>query len=200
MPAPGRKPAPPPDAETSFDLLRLAHDGDLDARDRLIARYSPRLTRWARGQVAPGARAWLDTGDVVQDVLMKAVKVIPVFEPRHEGGFQGFLRIVLKNKLRDIARRAKRHPVGESLDTGVADDGLSPLERAIGRENQARYEAARRRLSADDRRAIFARLELGLEYEEVALLLGKPTANAARVATRRAMIRLATEMSHELHA
>lgn len=201
MTAPARRaPGYAPSIESSLDLLRRAQLGDEDARNQLCARYAPRLRRWARGQVPPGARSVLDTGDVVQEVLIKVLRALPDFEPRHEGGFQGFLRMVLTNKLRDIARRAKRRPPGEALDTSVPDDEqVSPLERAIGGQNRDRFEAARARLDRDDREAIFARLELGFSYDEVARLLGKPTANAARVATRRAMIRLAKEMSRDPH-
>ena len=76
---------------------------------------------------------------------------------------------------------------------------MSPLERAIGGQNRDRYRAAWRRLDREDREAIFARVELDFSYEEVAQAIGKPTANAARVATRRAMIRLAKEMSRDPH-
>jgi RNA polymerase sigma-70 factor (ECF subfamily) len=198
MTAPARK-ADPRDSPgvASFDLLIRARGGDTEASNELLARYLPRLRRWARGQLPPGARSVLDTGDIVQDVLIKAMRIIPVFEPRHEGGFQACLRIILKNKIRDVARHVKRRPPGEPVDTAVPDDDLSPLERAIGSQNHARFEAALRRLPSEDRRAIFARLELRLTYEEVAGLLGKPTPNAARVAARRAMIRLAREMSRE---
>jgi RNA polymerase sigma-70 factor, ECF subfamily len=200
MTAPARKaPAPVVAVESSLDLLRRAQLGDEDARNQLCTRYGPRLRRWARGQLPPAARSVLDTGDVVQEVLIKVLGALPAFEPRHEGGFQGFLRMILTNKMRDIARRMKRRPAGEVLDTAIPDEGISPLERAIGAENRERYQAAWRRLERDDREAIFARLELGFSYEEAAHLLGKPTANAARVATRRAMIRLAKEMSRDPH-
>jgi RNA polymerase sigma-70 factor (ECF subfamily) len=186
-------------AETSFDLLLRARLGDPDAQNELYRRYLPRLNRWARGQLPHGARSVLDTGDVVQEVLIKVIKALPEFEPRHEGGFQGFLRLILTHKLCDVARRVKRRPPGEALDDAIPDGGLSPLERAIGCENRERYQAACRRLSPDDRQVIFARLELGFSYEEAAQALGKPTPNAARVATRRAMIRLAKEMSRAPH-
>lgn len=196
MAAPAKAPAR---VETSFDLLQRARLGDPDAQNELYRRYLPRLHRWARGQLPNGARSVLDTGDVVQEVLIKVIRALPAFEPRHEGGFQGFVRMVLTHKLCDVARLAKRRPPGEALDDAIPDAGLSPLERTIGCENRDRYQAAWRRLSREDRQAIFARLELGFSYEETAQVLGKPTPNAARVATRRAMIRLAKEMSRAPH-
>ena len=58
-----------------------------------------------------------------------------------------------------------------------------------------RYEAARGRLTPEDQRAIVARCEWGMSHEEVAQALGKPSANAARVAVHRALVRLAKEMA-----
>ena len=49
-------------------------------------------------------------------------------------------------------------------------------------------------LRPEERTAIIARVELGCSYEEMAESLGKPTAEAARKAVRRALVRLAAEM------
>jgi DNA-directed RNA polymerase specialized sigma24 family protein len=65
---------------------------------------------------------------------------------------------------------------------------------AVGQEAIERYEAALQRLRAEDREAIIARVELGMPHEELARLLGKPSANAARMAVERALVRLAAEM------
>ena len=62
-------------------------------------------------------------------------------------------------------------------------------------EGLQRYEAARGRLNTEDQRAIVARCEWGMSHEEVAQAIGKPTANAARAAIHRALVRLAKEMA-----
>jgi RNA polymerase sigma-70 factor (ECF subfamily) len=77
------------------------------------------------------------------------------------------------------------------------DSGRSPLEEAIGRETMAAYEAALGRLRPEEREAIIGRLEMGLSYEELALALDKPTADAARKAAQRAILKLAEEMQRE---
>jgi hypothetical protein len=41
---------------------------------------------------------------------------------------------------------------------------------------------------------VVARLELGLDNQELAAALGKPSPNAARMAVERAFLRLAAEM------
>jgi RNA polymerase sigma-70 factor (ECF subfamily) len=70
----------------------------------------------------------------------------------------------------------------------------SPLEQAIGREAVDRYERALERLKPEEREAIIARVEMGYSYEELAQVLGKPTADAARKAAQRALVHLAEEM------
>ncbi|MXZ73346.1 MAG: hypothetical protein F4Z04_17830 [Acidobacteria bacterium] len=64
----------------------------------------------------------------------------------------------------------------------------------IGQHDRQRYEAGLQRLRPIDRRAIIANIELGYNYEQLALVLDKPTPEAARLAVRRALIRLGNEM------
>jgi RNA polymerase sigma factor (sigma-70 family) len=183
------------DNETSFQLLLRARDGDQDAVELLCARYLPRLNRWARGRLPRGARSAMDTGDVVQEVLISVLRRLKMFEPRDEGTFQGYLRQALTNRFRDEARKINSHPVASPLDSAWPSFGPSPLEIAIGREGVERYETALERLRPDDQRAIIARCEWGMDHDEVAQALGKPSANAARVAVHRALVRLAKEMA-----
>jgi RNA polymerase sigma-70 factor (ECF subfamily) len=79
----------------------------------------------------------------------------------------------------------------------MPDDGTSPLEAAITQETLNRYDAALQRLKPEEREAIVSRIELGLSYAEIAEVLGKPTANAARMTVVRAIMRLTEEMKHK---
>jgi RNA polymerase sigma factor (sigma-70 family) len=185
----------PLESETSFQLLLRARAGDEEAKERLCAYYLPRLHRWAQGRLPCNARGAVDTGDIVQDVLMHAFEHIEVFEPRHQWAFQAYLRRSIVNRIRDEARRAGRRPAPAPLDSSYPDAEPSPLQQAIGVEGLERYEAALQTLSPEDQQAIVARCEWGMSHAEVAELLGKPTAGAARVAVCRALVRLAKEMA-----
>ena len=77
------------------------------------------------------------------------------------------------------------------------DEAPSPIEEAIGRETAERYERALAKLRPEDREAIIARVELACTYEELAGILVKPSAEAARKAAQAALVRLAAEMKHE---
>ena len=182
--------------ESSLDLIERAKTGDTQARDALIARYLPRLQRWATGRLPTWARDLADTQDLVQETVYKAFKQIDRFEVRGEGALQGYLRQALVNRIRSEIRRVSRRPEPAPLDSQAEDGGPSPLEKAIGREAVERYEQALNRLKPADREAIVGRIELGLTNEELADVLGKPSPNAARMAVERALFRLAKEMGH----
>jgi RNA polymerase sigma factor (sigma-70 family) len=186
-----------PENESSFQLLLRARTGDREAQDRLCAHYLPCLHRWARGRLPQNARGALDTSDIVEEVLLHALKHLATFEPQHEWSFQAYLRQSLINRIRDEARRSRRRPAADPLDSAYPSPEPSPLEQAIGVEGLERYEAALKRLRPTEQQSIVARCEWGMSHQEVAELLGKPTAAAAQVAVHRALVRLAKEMAHE---
>ena len=182
-------------ADTSLQLLSRAQAGDRQALDDLLARYLPDLRRFASGRIPHWARDGTDTDDVVQDALARAFRRIGQFEARREGALRAYLRQAVFNRIRDEFRRAGRRPAAAELDADAPGDDTSPLDRAIGIETAERYEQALQRLRPADREAIIVRVELGSTYEQAALALGKPTADAARVAIGRALVKLAEEMS-----
>jgi RNA polymerase sigma-70 factor (ECF subfamily) len=188
---------PEPSVESSVDLIERARAGDASALDTLMARHLPRLRRWASGRLPRWARDVADTQDLVQDTLLRTFKRIDTFESRGEGALQAYLRQGVLNRIRDEYRRAGRRPAPVELDSQAADPAASPLEEAIGRQAAERYEAALRRLRPGDREAIIARIEMGFTHEELASVLNKPSANAARMALERALLRLAVEMGRD---
>jgi RNA polymerase sigma-70 factor, ECF subfamily len=182
--------------EKTLDLLIRVKAGDPEALERLLARCLPSLQRWAHGRLPKYARDMQDTADLVQDTIISALKRLDRFEPQHEGALQAYLRQALANRITDIIRKKARRPAQAEMPDDLAAHDPSPLEEFLGREKMARYDAALARLRPADREAIIARLELQYRYDELAVALGKPSANAARVAVSRAVQRLAEEMRH----
>jgi RNA polymerase sigma factor (sigma-70 family) len=183
-----------PQLPSSLTLLERARAGDREALESLIARYLPRLQRWASGRLPRWARDMADTQDLVQEALFQTFKRIERFESRGEGALQAYLRQAILNRIREELRRTGRRPARSELDSAEEDEGRSPLEQAIGQEAIARYERALALLRPEDRELVVARIELGYTNREIAELLDKPTPNAARMATERAVVRLAKEM------
>ena len=184
-------------AASSFDLVQRANAGDREALDTLFARYSPRLQRWAHGRVPPAARGALQTHDLVNDTLMRVLEGLPSFKPRHEGAFQGYVRTVLWNRIRDIARQYQHTGAPHALDSQIPGHDFSPLDLAIGQETFERYETALHRLRPDERDLIIARIEMGLPHIEIGAMFGKPSVAAVHMALSRALVKLAQEMAHE---
>jgi RNA polymerase sigma factor (sigma-70 family) len=136
----------------------------------------------------------VDTADVVQETVLHTIRNLGSFEPRREGALLGYLRRSLLNRIHDRFRYATRHPISVDLDEATPYTGASPLDLAIDEEDRRRYMTALGRLLPTDREAIVGRIELGYSYEQLALILKKPTPAAARVAIRRALLRLSDEM------
>jgi RNA polymerase sigma-70 factor (ECF subfamily) len=181
--------------ETTLSLVVRARGGDRSALDELCLRYMPRLRRWAHGRLPAWSRQMIDTEDLVQETLKNVALRIDKFEPRHEGAFQGYVRQTLFNRILDEVDRAKGK-VAESVGSARPSPEPSPLEQAIGSELLERYEAALSKLKPDDRDAIIARVEMGLTWAEVAEALDKNSSESAQMTVRRALVRLAREMSH----
>ena len=184
------------DPESSFELLEGARAGDPAALDRLLSRYLSPLQRWASGRLPRWARDLSDTGDLVQETLIRTLRNIGSFRPEREGALQAYLRQAVMNRIRDEIRRARRHPAPEELGEDIPSRWTSPLDQAIGQETVDRYEAALADLRDEEREAIIARVELGHSWDELAAMLGKTSPDAARMATQRALVRLAMKMNH----
>jgi RNA polymerase sigma-70 factor, ECF subfamily len=184
-------------ADETYRLLERARNGDTEALNDLFARHISTLRRWARGRLPRWARDITDTQDLVQETVFQTFKRVEAFEPRGEGALQAYLRQALMNRVRNEFRRKGRRPSAEPLD-GVPEelpgDQTSPFEAAVRQEQLDRFDAALVRLAEPDRELIVARVEMGLTYEEMAAALGKPSWNAARMATARALLRLAEEL------
>jgi RNA polymerase sigma-70 factor (ECF subfamily) len=183
------------DPESTFQLIDRARAGDQRALEELFRRHLKPLQRWASGRLPRWARDLADTDDLVQESLIQTFRRMEAFEPRRVGALQAYLRQAVLNRIRDELRRKARRPEVAELEGLEADAAGSPLEQAIGREAVERYERALERLKPQEREAIIGRVELGYSYEELAVSMGKATADAARKAAERALLRLAQEMS-----
>ena len=176
--------------ESTVQLLARARAGDQAALDEVFARAIPLLKRWASGRLPRWAREMIDTDDLVQETVVNTLKHIDVFEYRVDSALQAYLRQAVMNRIRDEIRRATRHPAPSRLDSAAPDAALSPLEELIGKQTVEAYDEAMATLEPEERDAIVGRVELGLSYAELAAAMGRPSADAARMAVGRALLKL----------
>lgn len=195
-------PGPEPNASenaliATTELLRRAKQGDADALGSLMARYLPRLRSWASGRLPMRARSLLDTGDLVQETLLRTLERLDEVEVRGPGGFQAYVRAAVLNRIRDQIRWAARRPGAGEEPEMLQDPGPTPLELAIGSDVAARYERALATLPVEEQQLLHLRLELDYGFAEIAIMSGRPSADAARMAVNRALRKLAEEMGHD---
>ena len=176
-------------------MARACH-GSRSAVDALFARYAPWLRRWARGRLPQRVRGAIDTSDVVQDSLHDTIARLSMFEPKHAGALRGYLRRAVDNRVRDELRRLARRPaiILPQESHRPFDDAAPQLRQALSAESWKHYLAGLKQLTAQERRLIVGRGELGYNYRQLALITRLPSPDAARMALRRAVLRLADMM------
>jgi RNA polymerase sigma-70 factor, ECF subfamily len=181
--------------EPTIELVVKAQGGDRMAVEALLQRCLPQLKRWAHGKLPASARGALDTGDLVQDAAMHAIKRLDVFQPRHVGAMQAYLRMSVINRIRDEIRRVGRNPAPVELPDDHPGDATSPLEAALQAESYERYRQALGRLKPRDREMVVARVEAQWDITEIARQFGMRSVDAARMAVSRALKKLSANMS-----
>lgn len=182
-------------AETTVRLVERIRAGDAAAKEILVRRYFAALHRWARGRLPAAARNELNTEDLVQETLLRALGKLDRFEARENGSFLAYLRQILKNRVRDELRKWHRRPHVEELQHETLESpGPSPMDRAIDAETWERYEFGLAQLPPRQREGLIMRIELQFTHQQVADALGMPSANAARMMVSRALVELASRM------
>ena len=176
--------------EPTIELVVKARGGNREAVEALLQRCLPQLRRWAHGRLPPAARGSLDTGDLVQETVLHVLRRLDIFEPRHVGAMQAYLRQSVINRIRDEVRKIGRQPAPDELPEDLQSDLTSPLEAAVQTEAYERYRDALTELSPRDREMIVARIEAQWSHAEIAKRFGIPTPDAARMAISRALRRL----------
>jgi RNA polymerase sigma factor (sigma-70 family) len=135
-----------------------------------------------------------DTVDLVQDAMLNTFRRLDALEMKRRGALQAYLRRAIQNRILDELRLYRRRPGPEPLDSTTAAVTPSPLDLTLDEEAARRYREALLRLRPAERELIVGRIELGYSYDQLAMAAGRPTAESARLAVRRAILRLASEM------
>ena len=170
----------------------MAHLGGRATVDALFARYRSWLRGWARGRLPVWVRGAIDTSDLVQDTLHRTFERLDRFEPKHANALRVYLRRAVENQIRDELRRAVRRRAAIVPDevTRLSEEAAPQHRKLVDDETWSRYLNGLTRLSARDRRLVVGHAELEYSYEQLALIENLPSPDAARLALRRAVIRL----------
>lgn len=186
-------PTDPADAPTSARLLARARAGDSGALARLIERCLPGLRRWAHGRLPRWVRTTSDTSDLIQDAIVRTLSRLDAFEPEGRGALAAYLRTAVQHRIADEHRRARRWLTCDSLPDKLVSRDASPLDAAIGADEERRYRIALSTLTQRDQELIVAHVELDYSHAQLGCMIGR-SPNAARMALSRALARLTVRM------
>ena len=179
---------------SSERLLENIREGSRATIDALFESYRSWLRRWARGRLPAWVRGAIDTSDLVQDALHRTFERIERFEPKHANALRMYLRRAVENQIRDELRRAVRRRASIAPDEVVrlSDDSAPQHRQLVDDETWSRYLSSLKRLTPRERRLIVGHAELEYNYQQLALIEDMSSPDAARMALRRAMIRLSS--------
>jgi RNA polymerase sigma-70 factor (ECF subfamily) len=179
--------------------LNCALGGDREALGRLLESLRPYFRVLLRGLQKGQAAGRVEDSDLVQDILLQALRQFGTFRGRTMAELTAWLRpIALRtggHKVRD-QHRGKRDVGREdsAVDlAGLRDSaGETPSRQAIRNEEAAQIVWAMARLPEDMRRVLLGRHVEGLSYTTLARELGR-SEPAVRVLFTRALRRLRDE-------
>lgn len=191
------------ESETSRALVERVQQGQAGALDELCHRYLARVYAAVRIQLGAGLRAKVESGDIVQDVMIDAVRRLKTFDFQTEGAFLHYLNRVVANKVRDEADRWKaskrdqgrESPLAAERSGGISlcpsefDSAGTPSKIVSRQEDLELLERALDRLAEEsaEYRDLVVGIKLeGRSYAEIAEETGT-TPDAVRMRVNRAM-------------
>lgn len=164
--------------DTDYGLVRaFSTDRSVAAFKELYSRYRDKV--YATAYQITGDRT--EALDVAQEVFLRVFRKIDHF--RFESSFSSWLYRLTTNMAMDFRRRRRCRPTrpletlgedGELRTTGIASDESGPVSRNESRELSEEVSRALGVLSPKLRAVVVLRYLQGLDYEEVAQVIGKP--------------------------
>ncbi len=186
-------------------LVTLAKDGDEDALNQLCRVYTDRVRWMVRLRLSRELRPQLESMDLAQDVLMRALRGLGDFTYKNEGDLIRWLSRITQNALRDHVDRLhagkrdirKEIPLQAQGQTtggrrfGVAERLASTTPSVImsKREDLSKLEKAIDALKPEYRDVIILTKIEGLSYGEIGSRLNK-SADAVRMLVSSALAEL----------
>ncbi len=170
------------DAQIVASLIRRCIAGDAAAWEEIVRQYNRRIYNICYRFTNSAS----DSEDLTQEVFVKMYRTLNTWDAS-KGAFSTWITTMTRNLLVDHFRRSKLERVSDSLDTPgtededvqplseqLADQGLGPDARLLGRERQEMVQAALQKLSPELRETVILRDLQDMDYKEIAQVLKVP--------------------------
>jgi RNA polymerase sigma factor (sigma-70 family) len=120
--------------------------GDLSAREQLFRRVGDRLERLAHRMLQgfPGVRRWEQTGDVLQNALVRLLRALPEVQPATVRQFFALSAEQIRRELLDLAKHyfGPQGAGAKHATEAGRPDGAGPLHDRPDRSHEPRLLAA----------------------------------------------------------
>lgn len=169
-----------PSIQATGQLLDRACGGDAAALDDLLNRVGDRLAALAHRMLGgfPRVRRWADTGDVLQNALLRLLNALRVVKPASPRDFFALASLQIRRELLDLARHFQGpHGHGANHDSAPAtgpwppepsDLSSEPVSLARWTELHAHIEA----LPEEEREVVGLLFYQGMSQAAAAEILG----------------------------
>ncbi|MBI2336842.1 MAG: sigma-70 family RNA polymerase sigma factor [Deltaproteobacteria bacterium] len=197
------------DLQTTIHLVNRAKAGENGALNLLMERYLQRILRIVRARLGPQLRTKVESMDVVQEVMIRAVKAFDNFEPKDEAAFLHWISKLVQNEICDLAdyhgaQKRNLHQEIQSkqdsekdrsiLSNIPADSLYRPSFQLRLKEDVLALEAAMDNLSQVQKEIVIMRQYEGLSFKEIGTELNL-SEDAARMQFARAINKLTDFMT-----
>ena len=187
--APWMAPVPMPDPSLQTTQLRACLDriqaGDTTAREELLRAACGRLERLARKMLGrfPNVRRWADTGDVLQNSVIRLLRALQEMHPDSTHDFFNLAAVQMRRELLDLARHfhgpegvgANHASLPPAPQAGDAYEAAAEDTDTAGLANLERWSAfheAVEKLPAEEREVVGLTFYHGWTQPEIGALFG----------------------------
>lgn len=188
----------------SLELVERARNGDVEARERLFARYYPRVFRVVRARLGARLRSVEAPEDIVQNTFVAALGALQRFEAREDAALIDWFAVLIENQIRDASKHhsAVKRDQGRGLSLEELQSASGPrafepeakdtptLERVLLAEQARLLDECIAELPPEEREALILRDHALASWDLIATRLGRPSPAAARELYRRAQLRV----------
>ena len=199
----------PDDIQTTLTLVNKAKAGENQALNLLLDRYMKRILGIVRLRLGSRLRQKMESMDIVQEVMIRAIKGFENFELQDEGAFLHWLSKLVQNQIRDLAdyhsaekrdfKQEKTSLRNSDSDRSIlgqipANSIFRPSVQLQLKEDILELEAALDQLPEKQKEIIIMRQYEGLTFKDIGLEINC-SEDAARMQFARAINKLTDIMS-----
>ncbi|PCJ62995.1 MAG: hypothetical protein COA79_02440 [Planctomycetota bacterium] len=177
------------------DLIDSIRDGSDEATNELIKIHIDRVYAIVRLRLGRSLRNHMDSGDLVQESMLRVVGDLYKFKYQGEGSFIRWVAAIVENEIRNKAKffnREKRKPSEIKDDSPGFHPLNSPSQTLILKEDKFMLEKAINVLPENYKEVILQRKYECLKFKEIAINLSL-SEDGCRMLYGRAMVSLTKE-------